>query len=236
MKKREAAPFAGLRRRVALDASPADHCPVAHRAGIAPNRVEGPAGEPVRASGAFGAMLAAAGLGLSPSAHASLLAPEKLDSVAFFLAWFIVIVLPVAGIVLFLMVHMLPEKIAERRHHPQKEAIKTLTILSLIFGGMLWPICWLWAYVKPVRYQAVYGTAKHEDYYYEMGEKAQEGKLSADELAHLREELDAMAETNTLPLKLKLLRKELAVTQPAPAGPAAGQETPVRSGSMARSV
>jgi len=181
-------------------------------------------------------MLAAAALGASSSAHASLLTPEQLNAAAFYLAWFIVIVFPVVGIVLFLMVHMLPEKIAERRHHPQKEAIKTLTILSLIFGGMLWPICWLWAYVKPISYRAVYGTAKHEDYYHEMGEQAKEGKLSEDELAQLREELDAMADTGTLPLKLKLLRKELAATQVAPTGPAAAQAVHAVAASKARSA
>ena len=215
-KRREVAPPVLPGRRVASDASPARQYPVRCRRGIAPNSTERPAG-PARASDALAA-LAVAGLGLPFSAHASLLTPEQLDVAAFYLAWFIVIVFPVVGIVLFLMVHMLPEKIAEKRQHPQKEAIKTLTILSLMFGGMLWPICWLWAYVKPTSYRAVYGTAKHVDYYYEMGEKAQAGKLSEDELAQLREEIDAMADTGTLPLKLKLLRKEL---QAAPAGPAA---------------
>ena len=40
---------------------------------------------------------------------------------------------------LFWMVHVLPEKIAHKRHHPQFEAIKTLCLLSLVFGGLLWP-------------------------------------------------------------------------------------------------
>jgi hypothetical protein len=165
--------------------------------------------------------LALVAAGLSSTAHASLLTPEKLDAVAFYLAWFIVIVVPIGGIFLFLMVHMLPEKMAERRQHPQKEAIKTLTILSLVFGGMLWPICWLWAYVKPVSYRAVYGTFRHEDYYHEMGEKALAGQLSPDEMAQLRDDLDAMADKKTLSVKLKVLREELAGMRDAGAGPAA---------------
>ena len=206
---------------MASGASLARRCPEPYGDGVGPNHMEVPAGARVRAPGCCATVLVVAGLGLSSSAaHASLLTPEQLNVAAFYLAWFIVIVFPVAGIVLFLMVHMLPEKIAERRHHPQKEAIKTLTILSLIFGGMLWPICWLWAYVKPISYRAVYGTAKHEDYYYEMGEKAQAGELTEDELAQLRDEIDAMAGTGTLPLKLKLLRKELAAMHAAPAAPA----------------
>jgi len=236
MKKRELAPLASPRRRVTPDASSAGRCALPCRGGNSADHVAVPARGPVRASGALVAMLAVAGLGLSSSARASLLTPEKLDVAAFYLAWFIVIVFPIAGTILFLMVHMLPEKIAERRHHPQKEAIKTLTILSLIFGGMLWPICWLWAYVRPTSYRAVYGTTKHEDYYYEMGEKAQAGELSEDELAQLREEIDAMADTGTLPLKLKLLRKELAAAHAAPAGPAAAQAVSAGSGPKAGSV
>ena len=94
------------------------------------------------------------------------------------LAWFIIFVVPIAGIVLFWMVHVMPEKIAHKRHHPQRDAIKTLCLLSLVFGGMLWPLAWLWAYVKPVGYQVAYGTEKHEDYFHEQGEKARGGRTA----------------------------------------------------------
>ena len=67
------------------------------------------------------------------------------------------------------MVHVLPEKIAHKRHHPQLEAIKTLCLLSLVFGGLLWPLAWLWAYTKPVGYKLAYGTDKHPDYFKEHG-------------------------------------------------------------------
>ena len=77
------------------------------------------------------------------------------------------------------MVHVLPEKIAHKRHHPQKDAIHTLCLLSLVFGGLLWPIAWLWAYTKPVGYRLAYGTEKHDDYYLELGEKAKAGELIA---------------------------------------------------------
>lgn len=90
-----------------------------------------------------------------------------MDGVANILAIFIIIVVPIAFIVLFWMVHILPEKIAERRHHPQKDAIKVLCLLSLVFGGMLWPIAWLWAYTKPVLHKMAYGRDKHDDFYVE---------------------------------------------------------------------
>ena len=133
------------------------------------------------------------------------------------LAWFVVVLVPIGGIVLFWMVHVLPEKIAHKRHHPQRDAIRTLCLLSLVFGGLLWPLAWLWAYTKPVAYRGAYGTEKHEDYFREMGEKALAGKLSADEVAQLREELDSMAARGTLPVALRLLHKEVATAGPGAA-------------------
>ena len=98
-------------------------------------------------------------------AHASLMSPEVEDAVAKYIALFVLFVMPVGAIVLFWMVHVLPEKIAHKRHHPQFEAIRTLCLLSLVFGGLLWPIAWLWAYTKPVGYKLAYGTDKHPDYF-----------------------------------------------------------------------
>lgn len=163
------------------------------------------------------------------SAHASFLPPEMMDAAAMGIAWFVIVVVPIGGIVLFWLVHVLPEKIAEKRHHPQKDAIHTLCLLSLVFGGLLWPIAWLWAYVKPVGYQLAYGTEKHEDYFHQMGEKARAGELAEHELANLREELDAMAAKGTLTAELRLLRKDLAAATPTPTAPAAAQAAPAGS-------
>jgi len=155
---------------------------------------------------------------LPPAARASFLPPEMMDTAAMGLAWLIIVLVPIGGIVLFWLVHILPEKIAHKRHHPQRDAIQTLCLLSLVFGGLLWPIAWLWAYTKPVGYRGAYGTDKHEDYFHEMGEKAQAGELMEHELAHLREELDVMAAKGTLTAELKMLRTDLAAAQAAAAG------------------
>ncbi len=152
------------------------------------------------------------------SAHASFLPHEYLAPVATGLAWFIICVVPIVGVVLFWLVHVMPEKIAHKRHHPQRDAIKTLCLLSLIFVGLLWPIAWLWAFVKPVGYQAAYGTEKHPDYFHETGEKALGGGLLQHEIEHLRDELDAMDAKGALSAELKLLRKNLADAVPAAAG------------------
>jgi hypothetical protein len=155
------------------------------------------------------ATLAAIALFAAPAARASFLSGETLDTAATVIAWFVVCVVPIVLIVLFWIVHVLPEKIAEKRHHPQKDAIHTLCLLSLAFGGLLWPIAWLWAYTKPVGYRLAYGTERHDDYYLEMGEKAKAGTLLHEDIIHLRQELDAMAAKGTLPATLKTLRNEL---------------------------
>jgi hypothetical protein len=157
----------------------------------------------------FGALALLATATSSPPAYASFLPPGMMDTAAMGLAWFIIFFVPIGAIVLFWLVHILPEKIAHKRHHPQRDAIQTLCLLSLVFGGLLWPIAWLWAFTKPIGYRGVYGTDKHEDYFREMGEKALAGELTDDELAHVRAELETMETKGTLPLTLKLLRKEV---------------------------
>ena len=164
------------------------------------------------------AFLAAA---LPVAAHASSLKGDTLDSVATFLAWFILIVVPWVVIGLFLAVHVIPEKIAERTHHPQQAAIKTLCFLSLVFGGLLWPAAWLWAFTRPVGYRAVFGTEKHESYFLEMGEKAERGELTAAEIAHLRDEVAAVAAKGVLPLPLRGLPAILEAAKAREAAPAA---------------
>src|SRR5512140_705750 len=106
----------------------------------------------------FVLFVALAFLALPSRAHASFLHGETLDTVAGVIAWFAFIIVPPVLIGVFLLVHILPEKVAEKRHHPQLGAIKCLCLLSLCFGGLLWPIAWLWAYSKPVLYKMAYGT------------------------------------------------------------------------------
>lgn len=91
------------------------------------------------------------------TAHASLFSGETLDAVANGVAWVAIVIGPIIGIAVFWLLHILPEKIAEKKHHPQTGAIQTLCLLSLFFGGLLWPIAWLWAFTKPVAYKAAYG-------------------------------------------------------------------------------
>jgi CBS domain containing-hemolysin-like protein len=156
-----------------------------------------------------GRLAVCAALLAGSSAHASFLSGELLDTAADWLAIIVLCVVPIGVIVLFWLVHILPEKIAEKRHHPQKEAITTLCLLSLVFGGMLWPVAWLWAYTRPIGYKVAYGTDKHDDYFAEMEHKARSGTLLPEESKHLQDELDEMEARGKLPPKLKDLKSGL---------------------------
>src|SRR4051794_32908065 len=143
-------------------------------------------------------------------ARASFLSGEALDTAADVLAIAVLFIVPVVAIVVFWIVHVLPEKIAHRRHHPQRDAITTLCLLSLVFGGLLWPLAWIWAYTRPVAYRGAYGTDKHDDYFDEMAEKNRSGGLAAEDALLLREELEAIEARGALPPKLRALKDDLA--------------------------
>ena len=93
------------------------------------------------------------------------MAPGMEEKIADVMVWVVVTAVPLAALYLFWKVHVLPEVFAEKNHHPQKRAIQVLCLLSLVFGGLLWPIAWLWAFTKPVSYKAAYGTDKHDDFF-----------------------------------------------------------------------
>jgi hypothetical protein len=138
------------------------------------------------------------------AAQASLLSPELEDKLATFLALFVLFVVPVIGIAAFWIVHVMPEKIAHQRHHPQFEAIRTLCLLSLVFGGLLWPIAWLWAYTKPVGYRLAYGTDKHPDYYKDPTVDER------DALADLQQRVGTLGQRGVPASELEAMRADLA--------------------------
>jgi hypothetical protein len=169
--------------------------------------------------------------------QASLFAGEALDTAADIVSWVVLIFVPIIVIVVFWLVHVLPEKIAHNRHHPQTKAIQTLCLLSLVFGGLLWPLAWLWAYTKPVAYKVAYGTDVGDEYFDEAGAKARAGELDEEGLQRLKDELDAMSARAPLPPKLARLREDIAALEATappvltdePEGPAASVESITRA-------
>jgi len=168
------------------------------------------------ARGAARVLLATLGLLLAAApAHASFLSGDAMAKAANVIAIVVLIVVPIVAIVAFWMVHVLPEKIAHQRHHPQRDAIQVLCLLSLVFGGMLWPLAWLWAYTKPVIHKLAYGTDKHDDYYAELANRDGEvaGELRGD-VTRLRGELDRLLAKGGAPDELADIRDQLAALEP----------------------
>ena len=138
-----------------------------------PNPTTGPL-QPALAACLAGVLALAA-----PTARASFLEGEALDQMANIVSWFAITVVPIGVIWIFWLVHVLPEKIAEKKGHPNAPAIKVLCLLSLAFGGLLWPLAWLWAYTKPSMYKLAYGTDR-VDYHGEQAEAAPEPEPDAE--------------------------------------------------------
>lgn len=108
---------------------------------------------------------------------ASFLPPNLIDDFANIVSWVVLIVLPVGFIAGFWYVHILPDTIAKRREHPQRDAIHALCILSLFVGGLLWPFAYLWAYTRPTMYKLAYGTDKYTPLKQEHQEESPEEEV-----------------------------------------------------------
>lgn len=172
------------------------------------------------------ATLPAVTLGHAPRAEASFLSGEALDAAANAIALIVIFVVPVVLVAVFWFVHVLPEKVAEARDHPQKEAINVLCLLSLFFGGLLWPLAWLWAYSKPVLHKMAYGRDKHDDYYARLAaEDPTDARLLGDDVARLRAELESLATRGALPAELQDMRGRLKAVEEHLAAQARGRET-----------
>ena len=142
----------------------------------------------------FALLLGFALIALPTRAHASLFHGETLDSIANGISWVVLIVAPIIGVAAFWLVHILPEKIAEKKKHPQTRAIQCLCLLSLCFGGLLWPIAWLWAYTKPVLHKMAYGTDVDESVAHGHGhEEPTEEQKEIEKLRARVAELEAKA-------------------------------------------
>ena len=85
---------------------------------------------------------------------------------------------------------------------------RRLCLLSLVFGGLLWPIAWLWAYTKPVGYKLAYGTDKHPDYFKEHDLPDPESPT-----ADIRQRVAALEEHGVPASELDAIRADLAAIE-----------------------
>ena len=58
-------------------------------------------------------------------------------------------VLLAVAIFFFMKLGELPGKIADKRNHPQADAINVCGWLGVLTMGLLWPLAIIWAYTKP---------------------------------------------------------------------------------------
>jgi CBS domain containing-hemolysin-like protein len=132
-------------------------------------------------------LLALSGAALLPqSAHASIFQGETLDAVANGISWVAIVIAPIIGITLFWLVHILPEKIAHKRKHPQTRLVQCLCLMSLVFGGILWPLAWILAYSKPVLHKLAYGTDVDESLAHDDHGEAKSETEETSEVERLR--------------------------------------------------
>lgn len=148
------------------------------------------------------------------------------EKIADVMVWVVIVVVPAAALYIFWKVHVLPEVFAEKHHHPQKRAIQVLCLLSLVFGGLLWPIAWLWAFTKPIGYKAAYGTDKHDDFFLKPdgkhGDKPLDLAVVDDEIMLLKEKLESLGNKRDL-----ILQKQRRA-EPAPST-SRNSETPAHA-------
>ena len=88
----------------------------------------------------FGVMCAISG---------KVLAGDFVDTLADVFSWIAIIIIPIVLGIAYWQIHYLPSKIAEKRQHPQKEAIHAMCMVSRFSGGLFWPIAFVWAHLRP---------------------------------------------------------------------------------------
>lgn len=65
------------------------------------------------------------------------------------LALVVMILLLVLAVVAAVLLGGLPGRIAQRRDHPQADAIRMCGWMGLLTLGILWPVAMTWAYLHP---------------------------------------------------------------------------------------
>jgi hypothetical protein len=66
-------------------------------------------------------------------------------------AWVVLLIMIASVVVVFVVLGMLPGKVARQRQHPQAQAIQVSSWLALIFGCAAWPFVVVWAYLRAER-------------------------------------------------------------------------------------
>ena len=71
-----------------------------------------------------------------------------MDGMTYF-ALLVLLVLLAAIVGIWIVLGMMPGKIARQRNHPQADAINVCGWWGVITMGLLLPVAWIWAYTNP---------------------------------------------------------------------------------------
>ncbi len=63
-------------------------------------------------------------------------------------AWFVLVVVFLVFVSLIVAIGSLPKKIADKRNHPQAEAINAASWIGLLVGGVGWGVAFVWAFTR----------------------------------------------------------------------------------------
>ena len=64
-------------------------------------------------------------------------------------ALIVLLILIAAIVAIWIVLGMMPGKIARQRNHPQADAINMCGWWGVITMGLLLPVAWIWAYTNP---------------------------------------------------------------------------------------
>ncbi|MEX2317835.1 MAG: DUF3302 domain-containing protein [Pirellulales bacterium] len=96
----------------------------------------------------------------------------------------------------FMYIHDIPYEMAEKRHHPQKDAIYWGCWLSLFTLHVLWPFIFLWAVSKPAKIELAgvgsTGDGNADGGHNSPGVNHARDSVAASEVKQLREQVAAL--------------------------------------------
>ena len=102
--------------------------------------------------------------------------------VATYFAWFVIAVLFLLIVAFVVAIGSLPKWIAVKRNHPQVDAINAASWIALAFGGVAWPIVFVWAFLRPSHAGGVDRPGKATGPTQVLGDDLQELRRRVEEL------------------------------------------------------
>jgi hypothetical protein len=77
-----------------------------------------------------------------------------------YFAWIVLVVMLIAAVLIWVILAMLPGKIAKQRNHPQADAINVSGWLGALALGVFWPLALIWAFTNSSR--SIQGSGENE--------------------------------------------------------------------------